>query len=347
MLARSSKRAVLALLGLVLVVGVVLVSVARYFEGVEQQRRLQDEKASLKEREDFVFTVEPRTVERERRYAVAVDPWMVSDVPAEVAGRVSETMVEPGSRVKKGDPLVLLDDEIAASDLRRAEAQSAELQRLLAEAETLGRSKVVSRTQVEAVRSEARVADAAEDAARARFEDHTIRAPYNGDVVERYVQVGEAVNLNQRVVRMVDTSRLRVVFYVNERDIASFAPGTEISIRLPAVPGKILDAPVVHVAPASDEDTRLFRVEAELANPDLSLRGGLSGEASARVGFYRDQLFVPTSCVRLEGNKAYVLRIPPGEGGGPRQTEVRVGDELDGFYPVLEGLSAGDRLLVR
>ncbi|MGA1129439.1 MAG: efflux RND transporter periplasmic adaptor subunit, partial [Chthoniobacterales bacterium] len=111
--------------------------------------------------------------------------------------------------------------------------------------------------------------------------------------------------------------------------------------------GKILDAPVVHVAPASDEDTRLFRVEAELANPDLSLRGGLSGEASARVGFYRDQLFVPTSCVRLEGNKAYVLRIPPGEGGGPRQTEVRVGDELDGFYPVLEGLSAGDRLLVR
>jgi membrane fusion protein (multidrug efflux system) len=347
MLARSSKRAVLALLGLVLVVGVVLVSVARYFEGVEQRRRLQDEKASLKEREDFVFTVEPRTVERERRYAVAVDPWMVSDVPAEVAGRVSETMVEPGSRVKKGDPLVLLDDEIAASDLRRAEAQSAELQRLLAEAETLGRSKVVSRTQVEAVRSEARVADAAEDAARARFEDHTIRAPYNGDVVERYVQVGEAVNLNQRVVRMVDTSRLRVVFYVNERDIASFAPGTEISIRLPAVPGKILDAPVVHVAPASDEDTRLFRVEAELANPDLSLRGGLSGEASARVGFYRDQLFVPTSCVRLEGNKAYVLRIPPGEGGGPRQTEVRVGDELDGFYPVLEGLSAGDRLLVR
>ncbi|MFZ9932466.1 MAG: efflux RND transporter periplasmic adaptor subunit [Chthoniobacterales bacterium] len=347
MLARSSKRAVLALLGLVLVVGVVLVSVARYFEGVEQQRRLQDEKASHNEREAFVFTVEPRTVERERRYAVAVDPWMVSDVPAEVAGRVSETMVEPGSRVKKGDPLVLLDDEIAASDLRRAEAQSAELQRLLAEAETLGRSKVVSRTQVEAVRSEARVADAAEDAARARFEDHTIRAPYNGDVVERYVQVGEAVNLNQRVVRMVDTSRLRVVFYVNERDIASFAPGTEISIRLPAVPGKILDAPVVHVAPASDEDTRLFRVEAELANPDLSLRGGLSGEASARVGFYRDQLFVPTSCVRLEGNKAYVLRIPPGEGGGPRQTEVRVGDELDGFYPVLEGLSAGDRLLVR
>lgn len=212
MLARRSKRAILAFIGLSLLVGVLLASVSRYFEGVESRRRLQDEKASLKQREDFVFTVEPRTVERERRYAVAVDPWMVSDVPAEVAGRVSETKVEPGSRVKKGDPLVLLDDEIAASDLRRAEAQLAELQRLLAEAETLERSKVVSRTQVEAVRSEARVADAAEDSARARFEDHTIRAPYDGDVVERFVQIGEAVNINQRVVRLVDTSRLRVVF---------------------------------------------------------------------------------------------------------------------------------------
>ena len=122
MLARGSKRAILAFLGLSLLVGVILASVSRYFEGVETQRRLQDEKASLKQREDFVFTVEPRTIERERRYAVAVDPWMVSDVPAEVAGRVSATKVEPGSRVKKGEPLVLLDDEIAASDLRRAEA---------------------------------------------------------------------------------------------------------------------------------------------------------------------------------------------------------------------------------
>ena len=347
MLARRSKRAILAFLGLSLLVGVILASVSRYFEGVETQRRLQDEKASLKQREDFVFTVEPRTIERERRYAVAVDPWMVSDVPAEVAGRVSATKVEPGSRVKKGDPLVLLDDEIAASDLRRAEAELGELQRLLAEAETLGRSKVVSRTQVEAVRSQARVADAAEDSARARFEDHSIRAPYDGDVVERFVQVGEAVNVNQRVVRVVDTSRLRVVFYVNERDISSFAPGTKILIRLPAAPGKVLEAPVVHVAQASDQDTRLFRVEAALANPDFALRGGLTGEASARVGFYRDQLFVPTACVRLEGGNAYVLRILPGEGGGPRQTEVRIGEELEGFYPVLEGLSAGDRLIVR
>lgn len=346
MLARRSKRAILAFTGLVLVVSVILASVSRYFEGVEQKRRLQDEKAALKQREDFVFTVAPRTVERERRYSVAVDPWMVSSVPAEVAGRVSEVKVEPGAAVRKGDPLVLLDAEIAASDLRRAEAKLAELQRLLGEAETLGRSKVISRTQVEAVRSEARVADAEEDVARARFEDHTIRAPYDGSVVERLVQVGEAVNVNQPVVRMVDLSRLRVVFYVNERDVPTFEAGTVIKVRLPAAPGRVFEAPVVHVARASDADTRLFRVEAELPNADFALRGGLSGEGSAVVGLYRDQLFVPTACVRLEGGSAYVLRLPEGEGTAT-SVKVRVGEELDGYYPVLEGLSAGDRLLVR
>jgi membrane fusion protein (multidrug efflux system) len=346
MLARRSKRAVLAFLGLFLLVAVLLAVVARYFQIVEQKRRLDEEKASLREREDFVFTVEPRTVERERRYAAAVDPWLVANVPAEVAGRVSAVKVEPGSVVRQGEELVHLDDEIAGSDYRRTEAQLAELQRLLAEAETLGKSSVVSRTQVEAVRAETRQADAEEDAARARLERHTIRAPFDGSVTERLVQVGEAVNVNQPVARMVDTSRLRVVFYVNERDVSSFPAGTVIKLRLPAAPGQVFEAPVVHVAQASDEATRLFRIEAELANPELALRGGLTGEATAVVGFYDKQLFVPTACVRLEGAGAYVLRVGAGE-AGPESVRVRVGEELDGFYPVLEGLSAGDRLLVR
>jgi RND family efflux transporter MFP subunit len=346
MLARKSKRAILAFAGVLLIVSVLLAATGRYFEAIEQKRRLDEEKASLKEREQFLFTVERRTVERERRYPAAVDPWLVADVPAEVSGRVSEVKVEPGSVVKKGDPLVLLDDEIAASDYRRAEAKLGELQRLLGEAEKLGESRVVSRTQVEAVRAEARQADAEEDAARARLEDHTIRAPFDGSVVERLVQIGEAVNVNQPVARMVDTSRLRVVFYVNERDVASFPPGARIELRLPADPGKVFGVPVVHVARASDEATRLFRVEGELPNADLALRGGLTGEATTKVGFYREALFIPTSCVRLEGAGAYVLRVGEGE-GGPESVRIRVGEELDGFYPVLEGLSAGDRLLVR
>lgn len=346
MLARKSKRAVLAFTGLFLLVAVLLAATSRYFEVVEQKRRLDEEKASLKEREEFVFTVERRTVERERRYPVAVDPWLVAEVPAEVAGRVAEVRVEPGSIVKKSDPLVLLDDEIAASDYRRAEAKFGELQRLSGEAEVLGKSRVVSRTQVEAVRAEARQADAEEDAARARLEDHTIRAPFDGSVVERLVQVGEAVNVNQPVARMVDTSRLRVVFYVNERDVASFPPGAKVQVRLPAAPGRVFEVPIVHVAPASDEATRLFRVEGELPNPDLALRGGLTGDATAKVGLYQNQLFIPTACVRLEGSGAYVLRVREGE-GSPESLRIRVGEELDGFYPVLEGLTSGDRLLVR
>jgi len=346
MLARKSKRAMLALAGLLLLVTVLLASVARYFESVEQRRRLDEERAQLREREEFVFTVEARTVERERRYPASVDPWLVANVPAELAGRVSQVSVEPGSSVTKGEELVHLDDEIAASDYRRAVARFEELQRLLAEAETLGRSKVVSRTQVESVRAETRLADAEEDAAKARLDRHVIRAPFDGSVVERLVQVGEAVNANQPVVRMVDTARLRVVFFVNERDIASFPPGTVVRLRLPAAPGKIFEAPVVHVAQASDEETRLFRVEAALDNADAALRGGLTGEVTAVVGLYDSQLFIPTACVRLEGAGAYVLRIRDGEGGA-ESVRIRVGEELEGFYPVLEGLSAGDRLLVR
>lgn len=336
----------MALAGLLLLVVVLLSVVGRYFEVVEQRRRLDEEKAALKEREPFYFTVEPRTVERERRYTAAVDPWLVASVPAELAGRVAAVRVEPGSVVKAGEELVLLDSEIAESEFRRSTARLRELERLLAEAEVLGKSSVVSRTQVEAVRAEVRVAGAEADAARARLERHVIRAPFDGSVVERLVQVGEAVNPNQPVVRLVDVSRLRVVFYVNERDVASFPAGKEVQLRLSAAPGRVFAAPVRHVAPAADEATRLFRIEAELANPEAALRGGLTGEATATVGLYRNQLFIPTACVRLEGAGAYVLRVGAGE-NGPETVRIRVGEELDGFYPVLEGLSAGDKILVR
>jgi membrane fusion protein (multidrug efflux system) len=346
MLARRSKRAILALLVVVAVVAVALSVTARYFESLEQKRRLAEERASLKEREDFLFTVEPRTVERERRYAAAVEPWLVANVPAEVAGRVAEVKVEPGARVGKGGELVVLDDEIAAIDRQRSAARLEEVKRLLAQAEQLGRSRVVSQTEVDALRSDARIAAAEEAGAKARLDRHIIRAPFDGSVLQRLVQVGEAVNVNDSVVRMVDVSRLRVTFFVNERDVASFPAGKNIRLRLPALPGRVLEAPVVHVAQASDESTRLFQVEAELPNVGEFLRGGLSGEVSATVELHKDQLFIPTACARLEGGAAYVLRVRADE-SGPESVKVRVGEELDGFYPVLEGLSAGDRLLVR
>ncbi len=346
MLARRSKRAILAFAALLLVVAVLLAAVGRMFQVIEQQRRLDEERAAFREREEFMFTAEPRTVRRERRYPASVDPWLVANVPAEVAGRVAEVRVDPGSIVAPGQPLVVLDEEIAASDLRRAVARLEETKRLLAQGERLLASRVASPTEVESLRAEFRLADAEEDTARARLERHVIGAPFAGSVVERFVQVGEAVNANQPVVRLVDTSRLRIVFFVNERDVFSFPPGRLLALHLPASPGEMFEAPVVHVAQASEEDTRLFRVEAALDNADLALRGGLSGEVTAEVGLYEDQLFIPTACVRLEGAGAYVLRVPPGE-GGPERVRVRIGEELDGFYPVFEGLSSGDRLLVR
>lgn len=346
MLARRSKRAILALLAVVAFVVLALSVVARYFESLEQKRRLDDERASLKEREDFIFTVQPRTVERERRYAAAVEPWLVAEVPAEVAGRVAEVKVEAGSRVAKGGELVVLDNEIATIDWQRASARLDEVKRLLAQAEQLSRNRVVSQTEVDALRSEARIAAAEEAGARARLDRHIIRAPFDGSVLQRLVQVGEAVNVNEPVVKLVDVSRLRVVFFVNERDVASFPAGKVIRLRLPARPGETFEVPVVNVAQASDESTRLFQLEAELPNPGETLRGGLTGEASATVGLYTNQLFIPTACARLEGGAAFVLRVRSDE-AGPESVRVRVGEELDGFYPVLEGLSAGDRLLVR
>ena len=101
---------------------------------------------------------------------------------------------------------------------------------------------------------------------------------------------------------------------------------------------------VRHVAPSSAA-TGLFRIEAELKNPDGSIPGGLAVTVTATVQLYREALFLPTSAVRLEGTRAMVQRVS--EGGPPEAIAIEIGPELEGRFPVLGGLTEGDRVLVR
>jgi hypothetical protein len=66
---------------------------------------------------------------------------------------------------------------------------------------------------------------------------------------------------------------------------------------------------------------------------------------TAAVRLYRDTLFIPTAAVRLEGARALVQRVR--EGAAAEPVSIEIGPEIDGRFPVLAGLDAGDRLLVR
>lgn len=333
-------------IGFAAVVFIVLIGVmasTRYIASERERQRREAESGSLQPPEPVVAVIESRTLNRKRKFTADIRPWVSADVPAEVQGRVLETLVEAGQQVRKGDPLARLDDSRARIALEAAEARHKESTRLLLEAEHLQASRVVSRSAYEAALAENRISRTMLDEARDTLDKHTIRAPFSGIVNERLVDTGDPVGINQPVARLVDLDKLRVVINVSETDLPSFPQGKRLSLRLNPETGEAPDPEVLYIARSADPSTRLFKVEAVMDNPRATLPGGIQGTVEADIEVFEGPV-VPVPAVRFSGSKSIVLRE---SGGETVETEIAVGPEVDGMFPVLEGLSAGDRVLIR
>lgn len=341
-----TKRVVLGFTALILIVVFLLVVMYRVAGSLRERQRYEEERAALMPPPPNVHVVEARTHHQDRRYSAQLLPWMRARVPAEVTGRVVEIYVEAGTAVEAGAPLVRLDDRLARIAVESTEARHAEARRLLEEGERLVRTNAVSRTEYEARAAAVRLTEAALAEAREVLERHTVRAPFHGTVNDRQVDIGDAVRANDPVAEVVDLDKLRVVFFVSEQDLGAFEVGKPVALRVEARPGEGFEPTVDFVSRSADERTRLFKVEAVLENENAGLPGGLQGVVEATIDLFKDRPFVPVAAVRFAGRHALVLVQAEGA-EEPGLVEIEVGPELNGYYPVLEGLAAGDRILVR
>jgi RND family efflux transporter MFP subunit len=330
-----------AAVGFIVFVGIM--ASTRYVASERERQRREAESASLQPPDPVVAVVESKTLERKRKFTADVRPWVSAEVPAEVRGRVLETLVEAGQEVAKDDPIVRLDEARARIALEAAEARHAETTRILLEAEKLQSSRVVSRSAYEAAIAENRISRASLDEARDTLEKHTIRAPFSGIVNERLVDIGDPVAINQPVAELVDLDKLRVFIHVSETDLPSFPQGRKLPLRLGSETGEAPEPEVLYIARSADPSTRLFKIEAVMDNPGGRLPGGIQGVVEAAIQIYEGPV-VPASAVRFAGSKSTVLRE---SGGEAVETEIVVGAEVDGLFPVLEGLSPGDRVLIQ
>lgn len=359
MLSRRIKRLIIGFTLLIVIVLVVTVSIARYFSGLAEKRRYLEEQAQLKPRELQTVAVQRQARTRTQRYSAQVRPWTDAQVAAQASGRVTAVNVDVGSMVEAGATLVELDPAVAELDVRAAEAalesaraQFAEAQRLAAESRKLAERSVIAGTEQKAAASRVQVSAAEVTRLEAQLESlretrrrHEIKAPFEGTVRERLVDVGDTVNLNQPVVQMAALNPLRIVFFVNEREIATFKEGQPVTLELGSQPGQKFQPVIKHVSRSADPQTRLFHIEAALPNANLAIPAGTQGIVQAEVMMYQDQLFLPASAVQLVGQDAQVERVVGEQ--KPETVPVQIGPELDGYYPVLSGLSEGDRVVIR
>ena len=294
---------------------------------------------------------------------VAFDEGRVSRVGTPVSGRVAELRVQPGDRVRRGQPLLVIaspDAESAVADHVAARADAALAERNLERARRLLADQAVPQKELQQAEGEATKARAARARALARLEvlgidpdapdarpsRYLLRAPIDGVVVDRPANPGMEVRADSGapLVTVADLSRLWVLADVYERDVARVTAGGRAEVRVAAWPGRVFEGKVTYVGDVVDPQSRTVKVRVEVQNPDHRLKPEMFARVTLAGVAAAPSLAVPSQAVLSDGAASAVV-VAHGDGRFERRT-IEAGTERDGRVRVLAGLAPGEHVVV-
>ncbi|MBK8907869.1 MAG: efflux RND transporter periplasmic adaptor subunit [Rhodospirillales bacterium] len=204
------------------------------------------------------------------------------EVRAETGGRLVELVAEKGRWVDEGDVIVRLAMEDRQSRLREAEAAVQQWQQKFEATQQLSKSGFQSEVRKAEDWAALEAAEARLAATRLDIERIEVRAPFRGVVDALPVEVGDVVEVHDPVATVVDLDPIEVVVAVPERMVGGVSVGSQADIRL--VTGRQLTGAVRYLARMGSSETRTFRVEIVVDNPDGAIPEGLTAEVSLPLG---------------------------------------------------------------
>lgn len=179
--------------------------------------------------------------------------------------------------------------------------------------------------------------------AEERVAECSTTAPFSGTVTRVHVRPGDLAPAGAALVELVDTTSLRVRFAVSEAEAMVVRKGAEVTVRLDAHPGKPLSGRVDRLYADLDPSSRTRTVEAELLDA-VELLPGMFARVDLILGRFPDALHVAEMAVLADPLGRRFLFVV--EAGIASRREVKAGIARDGRLQILEGLAAGERVIV-
>jgi len=189
------------------------------------------------------------------------------------------------------------------------------------------------------------LAEAAVKQAQVMLDQATIEAPVSGVIGKKWCEEGDMVGPGKVLARIVQIDTVKGVGGIGERHLSALAVGTTaVQVTVDAYPGEKFDG-VVHLIGAEvDRATRTVKVEGRIVNADHRLKPGMFARIKVIVGRKPNVVVVPDMALMREGSRVWVYVV---EAGRARRRALRLGFTEGVRHEVLEGLSAGDRVMVR
>ncbi|OQW56156.1 MAG: efflux transporter periplasmic adaptor subunit [Proteobacteria bacterium SG_bin9] len=273
------------------------------------------------------------------------------EVTPDVSGRVTKILFESGAAVKKGDPLVQLFDDPEQSDLASFKAQATSANLTLERAKALLAKQAGPQATVDTAQAAFDQANAAVTKTETIISQKLVRAPFDGELGVRKIDLGQFLSAGTQIVSLTDLSKVFLNFTITEKDRAVLAVGQTVRVNVDAYPGRKFEGKITTIDPQINSDTRNVRVQATLDNADRALKPGMFASTTVVLPPDPPVLVVPETSVdyTLYGDSVYRIVEKKDDKGEPsfsvERVAVRVGSRVDGKAVILNGLNAGDRIV--
>lgn len=266
----------------------------------------------------------------------------------EVSGRVAQLHFRDGQRVRKGQLLVQLDDQLPQAQLQQSLAELSIAQANHRRNQELVAQNFISQRSVDESAAALQVAQAKVALAQATAARLRLVAPFDGIVGIRGVNVGDYLKDGADIVNIEDMEALYVDFRLPERFQARIQPGQQADVLVDALPGRPFKAQIQAVDPLVDANGRSVGVRGCIDNRALQLRPGMFARVTAVFGVREDARVVPEEAIVPQGGRQYVIKLvegPDQDSLMTRRVEVSLGLRMPGRVEVLSGLAPGDRVV--
>lgn len=265
-----------------------------------------------------------------------------ASVATKASGVVTQIFVEEGDYIRAGQALAKLDGERLALELARTEVSLNKLQREHERNEDLYEKQLISIEEYERVKSEFETQKAAYDLAKLELDYTTVRAPISGIIAQRFIKVGNTLQVNEPTFHISDFDPLLAIMNVPERELGKLQVGQAARLTVDALPNTVFDGTIKRISPIVDASTGTFKVTIEVQDDSKQLKPGMFGRIQIIYDTHLSTLLVPKEAL-IEEDEDISLYVV--------QDSIAVRIKVDRGYmdsryaEILDGVSEGAQVI--
>jgi membrane fusion protein, multidrug efflux system len=283
---------------------------------------------------------------------------------AKIPGELKSFVLREGMSVKAGQVIAYIDAIDAKSriaereaQLRSSIAQVEQAKRVVESNKALLEKNFISQNAFDLTKSNYDVAIAARDAiaqqlvqSKKVLTDTQIISPINGVISERFVQPGEKLAIDARVVSVIDLSKMEIEAPVPSSDITNITVGQTVSLQVEGVKGEQIGK-ITRIAPTTQAGTRSIPVYITLENKNPLIRGGMFAQGSLAVEARKNVIVIPLAALREAAGRNFVYVINNGVIAereitiGLRDDRASAANGSSGVAEITQGLRTGDEIV--